>query len=67
MEYTVHMAHKDVGVRIRIEKELRDAFVSACHAQNRQASDVLRSFMRAFAAQNQSGRQADLFTNIKNG
>ena len=44
------MASKDCGMRIRIEKELREAFVQACHAQERAASDVLREFMRVFAA-----------------
>jgi len=53
--------HKNVGIRIRIEAELRDAFVNACHTQQSSASDVLREFMRAYAAQHHNGQQASLF------
>jgi len=38
------MAMKDVGLRIRVERELRSAFRSACAAENRDASEVLREF-----------------------
>lgn len=55
------MSAKDVGVRIRVEKELREAFQRACLAENRQASDVLREFMRAFADRYNGGLQASLF------
>jgi hypothetical protein len=55
------MSAKDVGVRIRVEKELREAFVQACRSQDRHASDVLRDFMRAFTEKQLQG-QADLFT-----
>ena len=51
---------KDVGVRIRVERELRAAFVSACESDSRQASDVLREFMRTFVERHQTG-QGDLF------
>jgi hypothetical protein len=59
----INMSSKDVGIRIRIEKELREAFQEACIAEDRQASDVLREFMRAYADQHQGGRQTSLFTN----
>ncbi|AQQ20720.1 hypothetical protein A8D61_20770 [Burkholderia cenocepacia] len=55
------MSAKDVGVRIRVEKELREAFQGACLAENRQASDVLREFMRSFADKHSGGLQASLF------
>ena len=54
------MSVKDSGIRIRVEKELREAFVQACRAQERAASDVMREFMRAFTDKQQQG-QADLF------
>ena len=38
----------DVNFTIRVPKELRDAFVSACTRTDRPASQVLRHFMRAF-------------------
>jgi hypothetical protein len=54
------MSTKDAGIRIRVEKELREAFTLACRAQDRAASDVLRDFMRAFAEKQHRG-QGDLF------
>ena len=57
----IGMSSKDVGLRIRVEKELRKAFQGACLAENRNASEVLREFMQAFADRHQGGLQADLF------
>lgn len=56
------MSGKDVGLRIRVEKELREAFQGACVAENRGASEVLRAFMQAFVDQHHDGRQPDLFS-----
>lgn len=39
---------KDVGMRIRVEPELREQFISLCHEHNLPAAQVLRSFMRDF-------------------
>lgn len=61
IRYDPSMAMKDAGVRIRVERELRDAFRSACAAENRDASDVLREFMRSFSEQRRAGKQASLF------
>lgn len=58
--YSVAMSLKDAGMRIRVEKELREAFVQACRTQDRHASDVLRDFMRVFTEKQLHG-QADLF------
>ena len=54
------MSNKDAGLRIRVELELRDAFVRACQSQGLGASEVLRDFMRMFAAKHAEG-QAALF------
>jgi hypothetical protein len=51
-------------MRIRVDKELREAFVQACRAQDRHASDVLRDFMRTFTEKQLQG-QADLFAGSK--
>lgn len=59
--YDPCMAMKDAGLRIRVERELREAFRSACAAENRDASEVLREFMRSFADQRHAGKQASLF------
>jgi hypothetical protein len=52
---------KDVGIRIRVERELRDAFQQACDSENRQASDLLREFMRTYALNSVNGLQIGLF------
>lgn len=58
------MSTKDSGMRIRIERDERDAFVQACQAQGLVAAEVLRDFMRAFAAKH-STEQAVLFHGSK--
>jgi hypothetical protein len=55
-----HMS-KDVGIRIRVERELRDAFQRACDAESRPASDLLREFMRTYALNSVNGLQIGLF------
>ena len=54
------MTSKDCGMRIRIERDHRDAFVQACQSQGLVAAEVLRDFMRSFAAKHSSA-QAMLF------
>jgi lipase chaperone LimK len=41
-------AMKDVGLRIRVQRDLRDAFLAACRSQDKPAAQVLREFMRAY-------------------
>jgi len=41
---------KDVGLRIRVQRELREQFVRACQAEDKPAAQVLREFMRAYVA-----------------
>jgi hypothetical protein len=49
------MAAKDSGLRIRVERALREAFLEACRAQDRPAAQVIREFMRRYVARNPSG------------
>lgn len=42
---------KDVGMRIRVEPELRKAFVEICHQENVKAAQVIRKFMQAYVNQ----------------
>lgn len=42
---------KDVGLRIRVQRDLRDKFLEACHRQDVPAAQVLREFMREYIAQ----------------
>ncbi len=39
---------KDAGLRIRIQRDLRDQFLEVCRAQDKPAAQVLREFMRDY-------------------
>jgi hypothetical protein len=39
---------KDVGLRIRVQRELREQFLEACQAEDKPAAQVLREFMRSY-------------------
>ena len=41
---------KDVGIRIRINRSLRESFFEVCRAQDTPAAQVLREFMRGYVA-----------------
>ena len=43
---------KEVGMRIRVEPELREQFVNLCRDNDVPAAQVLRSFMREFVQKN---------------
>lgn len=42
---------KDVGLRIRVQRELREQFLEVCREQDKPAAQVLREFMRSYVAQ----------------
>lgn len=49
----IHWLHsmammKDSGLRIRVERELREKFLAACRKQDRPAAQVIREFMRTY-------------------
>jgi hypothetical protein len=52
---------KDVGLRLRVEKELRQEFVEACRASGKPAAQVLRQFMRDFVTKERVMMQRPLF------
>jgi hypothetical protein len=43
---------KAAGMRIRIEPELRDAFMAACRSHDMPAAQVIRSFIKDYVQQN---------------
>lgn len=43
---------KDSGLRIRVERELREKFLALCREQDRPAAQVIREFMRQYIAEN---------------
>jgi len=42
---------KDVGLRIRVQRDLREQFLAVCKAQDKPAAQVLREFMRDYIAE----------------
>jgi hypothetical protein len=52
---------KTAGMRVRVERELRDDFVDTCRREGRQASHVLREFMTSYVVAQARGRQVMLF------
>jgi hypothetical protein len=55
---------KDSGLRLRVEKELRQEFVDVCRATGRPAAQVLREFMRDFVARERTMNQRNLFEGL---
>ncbi len=51
---------KDSGLRLRVERDLREAFMAACRAEERTAAQVLRECMRQFVERVRAG-QRELF------
>ena len=43
---------KDVGMRIRLDRELRDDFLATCQGKDRPAAQVMREFMRDYVRKN---------------
>ena len=39
---------KDAGLRIRIDRELREQFLKACKREDKPAAQVLREYMRRY-------------------
>ena len=52
---------KDAGMRVRVARDLRDAFVEACRANGTPAACELREFMESYVAKHGGVRQGDLF------
>ena len=57
------MSAKDAGIRVRVERDLRKAFVEACRTEGLAASSVLRDFMHMYAERHLNGLQKNLFRN----
>ena len=44
------MVTKDAALRIRVDRNLRDAFLEVCRAQDKPGAQVIREFMRQYVA-----------------
>ena len=51
--HSTAMGVKDAGVRIRVEKGLRNRFLETCRRQDKPAAQVLREFMRGYVAEHE--------------
>jgi len=49
---------KDVGLRIRVQRKLREQFLEACRLQDKPAAQVLREFMRTYVREHESSAAA---------
>ena len=52
---------KNAGLRLRVERELREEFVETCRLEGKAAAQVLREYMRVYVAQNKIAVQRELF------
>ena len=52
---------KESGLRIRVDNDLRQAFLSVCKSEDLTAAQVLRAFMRSYIEQRGDGLQIELF------
>ncbi len=53
---------KDAGLRLRVERDLREEFVETCRSEGKAAAQVLREYMRDYVARNRATAQRDLFS-----
>ena len=60
------MVRKDVAFKIRIEENLRRAFVDVCRDEDRPAAQVVREFMREYVQKKDLKIQQSLFDENEN-
>jgi len=51
---------KNAGLRLRVERDLREEFVETCRAEGKAAAQVLREYMRDYVARNRAAAQQEL-------
>jgi predicted DNA-binding protein len=56
---------KDVGLRIRIDRELREQFLKVCKKEDKPAAQVLREFMRHYV-DGREGSASETFVPAEN-
>lgn len=59
------MSEKDAGMRIRLERNLRDEFLQVCRAQDLPAAQVIRAFMRDYVKKQNAVQEQDGNVNDK--
>lgn len=56
---------KDAGLRLRVEREIRQEFVEVCRGEGKTAAQVLREYIREYIARNRAAAQRELFAEIE--
>ena len=57
---------KDVGLRIRVQRDLREAFLEVCRAEDKPAAQVLREYMRGYVSAHNVDRDQGIEAGKKN-
>jgi hypothetical protein len=57
---------KDAGLRLRVERDLREEFVETCRSEGKAAAQVLREYMRDYVARKRVAAQRELFGRAEN-
>lgn len=55
--YTKAM-NKDSGLRIRIQRDLRDRFLASCRAEDKPAAQVVREFIGVYVARHEAEQES---------
>ena len=58
---------KDSGLRIRVQRDLRERFLEVCRAQDKPAAQVLRQFMREYVERQESSQAGIVVTDQPRG
>jgi hypothetical protein len=51
------MTDNDNQILVRIDTSTKEAFIHACHFNDRNASQVLREFLKTYIAENEHGQR----------
>ena len=61
-----HTMSGDSSYRIRVDQELKDAFLKVADACDRTGAQLVRDFMRRYTRENRDALQRDLLEEISN-
>ena len=54
IQWVHSMPMNDAGLRIRVQRDLREKFLEVCRAQDKPAAQVLREFMREYVIEREA-------------
>lgn len=58
---------RDAGFRIRVQREMREAFLAVCKGHDKSAVQVIKEYMRLYVEQNASEDEVAAATGNKPG